>query len=130
MTDNAKLQSFAEFWPFYLGEHRSPTNRGLHYFGTSAALVIVAYAALSGSPLFGLWALLAGYGCAWIGHFRVELNRPATFTYPRWSLLGDFKMLFYFLTGRIGGEMVRFYGSKHPAPEAPLLAGTPSSEVV
>jgi hypothetical protein len=130
MTDETKLQSFAEFWPFYLGEHRSPTNRGLHYFGTSTAIVIVAYAALSGRPLFGLWALLAGYGCAWIGHFRVELNRPATFTYPRWSLLGDFKMLFYFLTGRIGGEMVRFYGSKNPTPEAPLLAGTPSPEVV
>jgi hypothetical protein len=128
MTDENRHQTFAEFWPFYVGEHRNPTNRALHYVGTSAALSIVAYAALSGRPLVGLWALLAGYGFAWVGHFRVEFNRPATFTYPRWSLLGDFKMLFYFVTGRMGGELLRLYGSKHPSATAPLLDPPPSPE--
>ena len=121
MTDKKKIETFEEFWPFYLGEHRSPVNRGLHYLGTSTALAIIVYAAASGRPLFGLWALLAGYGCAWIGHFRVEHNRPATFTYPGWSLRGDFVMLAYFLTGRIGRELTRLYGSTHPDKDAPLL---------
>lgn len=128
MTDEKKIKTFDEFWPFYLGEHRDPRNRALHYIGTSAALAIVAYSALQGRPLFGLWALLAGYGCAWIGHFRVELNRPATFTYPGWSLRGDFVMLTYFLTGRLGKEMIRFYGSTHPPKDAPLLVTAQSNE--
>ena len=128
MTQEKRIQSFNDFWPFYLGEHRSPLNRAFHYVGTSMALGIIAFSALSGRPLFGLWALLAGYGCAWIGHFRVEHNRPATFTYPGWSLRGDFVMLFYFLTGRIGREFDRLYGSRHPEPDAPVLSSSRESE--
>jgi hypothetical protein len=129
MTDETKIQSFADFWPYYLGEHRNPTNRALHYVGTSAAIGIVVYAIAIGPPALGLWALLAGYGCAWIGHFRIEHNRPATFTYPRWSLWGDFKMLFYFLTGRIGGEFVRLYGSTHPSADTPLKVNASGTEL-
>ena len=58
MTNEKKIKTFDEFWPFYLGEHRDPRNRALHYIGTSAALAIVAYSALQGRPLFGLWACL------------------------------------------------------------------------
>ncbi|MEE2828222.1 MAG: DUF962 domain-containing protein [Myxococcota bacterium] len=121
MSEEKRIQTFAEFWPFYLGEHRSPLNRALHYLGTSAALSIVLYAALSGRPLLGLLALLAGYGPAWIGHFFIEKNRPASFSYPAWSFRGDLKMVGYFLTGRMGREITRLYGSRHPAEDAPLL---------
>lgn len=124
MSDEQRLQTFAEFWPFYVGEHRSPTNRALHYVGTGGALAIVAFSAITTNPLFGLLALVFGYGFAWVGHFKVELNRPATFTYPGWSLLGDAKMLFYFLTGRMGREITRLYGSRHPAKDAPLLVAS------
>lgn len=33
-----------------------------------------------------------GYGFAWIGHFFVEKNKPATFIYPSYSLICDYKM--------------------------------------
>jgi len=121
MSGDDRLQSFEAFWPFYVGEHRSPTNRALHYIGTTGALTLLVLASLQAS--FGLFccAMPLGYGFAWIGHFRVEHNRPATFTYPLWSLFGDLKMLSYGLTGRMGGEVERLYGSRHPAPDAPLL---------
>lgn len=121
MSD-ARIQSFAEFWPYYVGEHRSPLCRGLHYFGTSVALTTAGVAAVTGTPWLVLAALVLGYGPAWVGHFFIEHNRPATFKYPRWSLLSDFKMLGLAVRGKMGDEVVRLYGSRAPASEAPLLA--------
>jgi len=42
-----------------------------------------------------------GYGFAWVGHFGFEHNKPATFQYPFYSLMGDWVMLKDFLTGNI-----------------------------
>lgn len=121
MSD-ARIQSFAEFWPYYIGEHRSPVCRGLHYFGTSLALVTAAVAAITTTAWLVPVALVLGYGPAWVGHFFIEHNRPATFKYPRWSLLSDFKMLGLAVRGKMGAEVERLYGSRAPAPDAPLLA--------
>ena len=102
-----RYRSFAEFWPHYLREHSRPLTRAFHYAGTSLVL-LMAGAALATANLWILVALpVAGYGFAWISHFRVERNRPATFTYPAWSLAADFRMWFLWLTGRIGPELER-----------------------
>ena len=100
-----RYSSFTEFWPFYLREHSKPRTRSLHYIGTSLVVAIAIYAVLTGR--LGLLALMpvAGYFFAWIAHWRVERNRPATFTYPLWSLIADFKMWWLWLTGRIGPEL-------------------------
>lgn len=100
-----RYSSFTEFWPFYLREHSKPRTRTLHYIGTSLVVAIAIYAVLTGR--LGLLALMpvAGYFFAWIAHWRVERNRPATFTYPLWSLIADFKMWWLWLTGRIGPEL-------------------------
>lgn len=84
--------SFAEFWPFYLRQHSRPRTRALHYAGTTLVVAIIILAAISGRWLWLLAIPLAGYGFAWVAHFAVEKNRPATFTYPFWSLTADFKM--------------------------------------
>lgn len=102
-----RYRSFGEFWPFYLREHSRPTTRALHYAGTSLVLLIALAAVASGR-----WALLialplAGYGFAWASHAAVERNRPATFTYPAWSLAADFRMYFLWLSGRLGPELER-----------------------
>ena len=112
-----RFQSFEEFWPFYVLEHANKTNRVLHFAGTSAALTILAAAAIKRKPALIPAALVAGYGCAWIGHFLVEGNRPATFKYPLWSLMGDFKMWSKMLRGTMDREVERQQG-KRTASEA------------
>ena len=101
-----RLRSFEEFWPFYVSQHLHPTNQRLHFVGTSLVLGCLALGALL-SPLFFIAAPIAGYGFAWVGHFAFERNRPATFTYPLWSLRGDFRMYRLLWLGRMGGEQER-----------------------
>jgi hypothetical protein len=96
-----QFKSFSEFWPYYLAEHSRPATRLLHYIGSLAGIaVIVALVAVGKWWLFPI-AFVPGYAMAWIGHFFVEKNRPATFTYPLWSFMGDWKMLGLMLTGRL-----------------------------
>lgn len=103
---STELKTFEEFWPHYLGEHRHPVNRALHFTGTSLVYVIAAVA-IARSPWLLLLAPVVGYGFAWVGHFVVERNRPATFTYPLWSLRGDFRMHARMLTGRLAADLGR-----------------------
>jgi len=100
-----KYRSFGEFWPYYLREHSKPRTRMLHYVGTTLVVAIAILALLNGRWLWLLAIPVAGYGFAWVAHFRVERNRPATFTYPLWSLAADFKMWWFWLTGRLEGEL-------------------------
>jgi hypothetical protein len=100
-----RYTSFRQFWPHYLREHSRPATRRLHYAGT-AAVLLLALGAL-GSGDWRLFALLplAGYGFAWFSHAAVERNRPATFTYPLWSLAADFRMSWLWATGRLDREL-------------------------
>ncbi len=102
-----KIKTFREFWPFYLVEHRSSVNRYLHFFGTFLTLIVYGAAVVHMSWKIVLLAPVLGYFFAWVGHFCVEKNRPATFTYPLWSLMADYWMFFYFMTGRLGKEFKR-----------------------
>ncbi len=88
-----KLKTYREFWPFYLSQHRNPTCRGLHLFGTALAITLVTSAFITQEWTLALIAPVSGYLFAWVGHFFFEKNRPATFTYPFWSFRADFQML-------------------------------------
>lgn len=102
-----RYPSFAEFWPFYLREHSKVRTRMLHYVGTTIVVGLAIAAAIIGRWLLLLALPVAGYFFAWIAHFTVEKNRPATFTYPLWSLAADFKMWGLAIVGRLGPELDR-----------------------
>ncbi|AGA74724.1 DUF962 domain-containing protein [Pseudomonas plecoglossicida] len=101
MNRTAQFRSFAEFYPYYLGEHSNPTCRRLHFVGTSLVIALLAYTIGSGKWLLLLALPVFGYGFAWVGHFFFEKNRPATFTHPLYSLIGDFVMFRDILLGKI-----------------------------
>jgi len=93
--------SFAEFYPYYLSEHHRSGTRRLHFAGTLLVLLTLGGALATQRWVF-LWLLpVFGYGFAWLGHFAVERNRPATFRHPLYSLLGDFRMFADMLRGRV-----------------------------
>ena len=99
------ITSYADFWPYYLREHSQSATRGWHYVGTTLALLTLFIIIVTGKWLFLPLTLVCGYFFAWVSHGTIEKNKPATFTYPLWSLASDFKMLFCFLTGRMGAEL-------------------------
>lgn len=100
------VTSFAEFWPLYLREHSQPLTRRIHIAGTLIGAALL-FAACVGGPMLALIGVIVAYSLAWIAHFQVEGNRPATFSHPWWSLKGDLKMTVLYLTGRLDAELQR-----------------------
>ena len=96
-----RFRRFRDFYPYYLSEHSNPMCRRLHFTGTALVLITLFAALLSGHWLWLLWLPVFGYGFAWAGHYFFEKNRPATFRYPLFSLLGDFVMFRDLLLGRV-----------------------------
>lgn len=113
--EQPRYLSYEAFWPFYVSQHRNPINRRLHFIGTTLVLAALSAGVLV-SPAWALLAPLAGYGFAWVGHFAFEGNRPATFTYPLWSLRADFRMFRRMLAGQMDREVERFgaFGASPP----------------
>ena len=100
-TEPKAFDNFADFYPYYLGEHRNRNCRRLHFVGTSLALVCLLMLVTTGRLQYLLYGLLCGYAFAWIGHAVFEKNRPATFKYPVYSFIGDWAMWKDILSGRI-----------------------------
>jgi hypothetical protein len=99
-----QIESFADFWPYYVRQHSRPRTRILHATGSVLAVATVGLALAT-----SLWLLLAtpivGYAFAWYAHFFVEKNRPATFAHPFYSLAADYRMVFLMMAGRMDAEV-------------------------
>lgn len=107
MTPTEPYPTLRAFWPYYVSEHLSPLNRVLHAIGSLLALTWIGLAIGLQQPILLLPALVNAYAFAWIGHFFVEKNRPATFKYPLKSFICDWLLVAMTITGRIGGEIHR-----------------------
>ena len=98
MSEEQRFNTFAEFYPFYLSEHSSRASRRLHFIGTTIAIALVIAAAVTRVWWLVMLALIQGYAFAWVGHFFYEHNKPATFKYPGYSFMGDWRLWWEILT--------------------------------
>src|SRR5262245_17301146 len=99
-----QFTSFDEFWPYYLAEHSKPETRALHAIGTTASLACALAAVSKGKWRLIPLSLIPGYGAAWLAHFLIEKNKPATFDYPLWSFMADYKMIAMMIAGTLDAE--------------------------
>jgi hypothetical protein len=96
-----KYTSFADFYPFYLSQHQHTICRRLHFIGSSLIIILIGFSLLTSHYTLLWFTPLLGYGFAWVGHVFFEKNKPATFTYPVYSLCGDWVMFKDILLGKI-----------------------------
>ncbi len=99
--NDTKFTSFKKFYPYYLSEHKLRINKILHIIGSLTSITFIIIIIYIEKYKYIPLSIFFGYGCAWIGHFIFEKNRPATFKYPIYSFLGDWMMLKDVLTGKI-----------------------------
>ncbi len=108
------IQNFQEFWPFYVCEHSQSGCRALHFIGSTLSIVVLVLALV-----YNYWLLIAvpvvGYGFAWFSHFTIEKNKPASFKYPLWSFIADWKMWALMLAGRMQAEVERSMAQRERA---------------
>ena len=105
MKSEKKYKDFKSFYPYYLTEHGDLRNRLLHFFGTLLLLICLVTGIVTGKWFLFVLIPVVGYGFAWAGHFFIEKNKPATFTYPLYSLASDFVMFWHMLTWQINIKM-------------------------
>ena len=105
MTDTHRIETYSEFWPYYLRAHSKAETRAVHLSGTAVATVALFAMFVSGNPWFIPAALIGGYAPAWFAHAFLERNRPATFRYPLWSLACEYRMAWAWLSGQIDDEL-------------------------
>ena len=117
-----KIETFEQFWDFYVGEHRKKATRLFHFVGTTAAVSCAAVGLLTKRRWLLLVAPFFGYGPAWISHFFIEKNKPATFKYPLWSLQADFVMWWKTLSGQMQAEVDRVVRQELEKVEAEAAA--------
>jgi hypothetical protein len=77
----------------------------MHFIGTALLIACFLYALVMQKWMLLLLVPVLGYGFAWVSHAFIERNKPATFTYPFYSLGSDFIMFWEMLTGRIAKSL-------------------------
>lgn len=115
----AKIARYSDFWTFYLSQHSHPRTRYWHFFGTSVFFGLLIVAIYTANYWLVIPALLSFYGPAWVAHFVIEGNRPASWTHPTWSFFSDVRMLVYWLTGSLSREYRRLGLDPNPIQTSP-----------
>ena len=94
------IKNFKEFYPYYLSQHSKKLTRMLHFLGTLLMFAVIVFVLQSGKERF-LWYLpIFGLGISALSHYIFEKNKPTSFQYPVFTLIGDFKMFFELLIGK------------------------------
>lgn len=115
-----RFMTLAEFWPYYVSQHANPLNRKLHFWGTHNLLFWLALSVWRRDFKLAVFAVVSSYAFAWIGHFFIEQNRPATLDYPVLSALGELQMYLMTWQGTIDAEIAKYAPPQSVAPDATL----------
>lgn len=103
--------NFEEFWPMYVRAHSDAATRMMHCVGTLLGWGILVAAIVTRHWWWIALALVVPYTLAWISHFFIEHNKPATFEHPLWSWWADQRMVGMMLVGKMGEEVRRANGN-------------------
>ena len=95
-----RYTNFKDFYPYYLSEHSHKTTKLLHFIGTSISLYFLFNFFRTFDFVYIILSLLSGYGFAWVSHFFIEKNKPATFKHPFYSFIGDHLMFIEIIMGK------------------------------
>ncbi|WP_338873423.1 DUF962 domain-containing protein [Myxococcus stipitatus] len=118
------IQTYGEFWPFYLREHSLPITRRFHFVGSSLGVATAVAAIATGRWALVPAALVSAYGFAWFSHFFIERNKPASFKYPLWSFISDFRMAGLMAVGQLDAHMERAFANGAQGSGANSLSPT------
>ncbi|MBV9411534.1 MAG: DUF962 domain-containing protein [Acidimicrobiia bacterium] len=121
-VNGADPESYEEFWPYYVSQHLHPATRAIHVGATSAALACGAAGIALFNPVLVAAAPVMGYGPAWISHFAIEKNKPASFGHPFWSLRADLRQVRKFFMGRLEADVQEVRKALHLRPGQRTLA--------
>ena len=116
-------ENFEQYWPLYVENHKKKITRELHFW--SAIIYLATW--LPGF-FFNFWwgipaSILFGYILAFFTHKYIEKS-PYNIKHPYWGILGNTKMFFLILLGKMDQEMIRLYGKSDPAISDSLIAST------
>ncbi|HXH32180.1 MAG TPA: DUF962 domain-containing protein [Bacteriovoracaceae bacterium] len=98
---NKEFQTFSDFYPFYLKQHRNLLCRRFHFFGTCGVFALLVLFFFTGNIVILALLPLTVYGVSWVGHWIFEKRSPIFYRHPYFSLLGDFRMFWDILAGRV-----------------------------
>lgn len=115
---------FQEFWPLYLGAHRLPGTRALHYVATVVGGLAAVEAIAAHQPLIFAVGILLAYGLAIAAHWLIEGNQPLIRVNAFWGAVADLRMCWLAVSGGLAGEFERLGLSPDPAPEPVQAANT------
>ena len=96
-----QFKSFSDYYPYHLKKHSNPTCRRLHFLGTCGVIALLLIFFFTGNLMILTFLPLIGYGLALVGHIAFEKNKITIFSHPFYGIMGDFKMFWDILIGRI-----------------------------
>jgi hypothetical protein len=114
--------TFEEFWPYYVSQHLHPATRAIHVGATSAALACGTAGLALFNPVLVAAAPVIGYGPAWLSHFTIEKNKPASFGHPFWSFRADLRQVRKFYARTLEAEVQRVRQALGLTPDQRTLA--------
>jgi hypothetical protein len=109
--------AFADFWPEYVRAHSKPATRVVHCVGTILGWMLLGAALAVHRWWWIAVAVVVSYALAWLSHFFVEHNRPATFSHPLWSWRADQQMVLLTLIGRMGDASAKLGAARDTPPD-------------